>query len=203
MQKLLGAGLLFLLCSSCFDREIKIGVQPYAGVDNALIDTVKTTLEDTYDASVIILPEKPLPENAFINIKSPRYRADSLLKDLKRNKPAGTDHLLGMTHSDISTTKRDKDRKILTPEYKYRDWGIFGLGYKPGPSCIVSTYRLQHPNKDIFISRVKKVSIHEIGHNLGLDHCETADCVMRDAVEKIQTIDSVGYGLCSKCKTKI
>ena len=54
------------------------------------------------------------------------------------------------------------------------------------------------------IERFKKICIHELGHNLGLHHCENYDkCVMRDAAETIKTIDHVDLMLCDKCKNKI
>jgi archaemetzincin len=203
MLRFLFSSFVILVSLSCFHSEINIGIQPYKGFDYQFLDSVALALQKTYSASIIILPERSLPKNAFVTIKTPRYRADSILIDLKNNMPKGIDYILGLTNSDISTTKYDKDRNILAPESKYRDWGVFGLGYQPGPSCVVSTYRLKNPDRNIFISRLEKVCIHEIGHNLGLKHCKSSYCVMRDAVEKIQTVDSVGFDLCDNCKRKI
>ncbi len=146
---------------------------------------------------------KKLPEKAFVNIKSPRYRADSLLIELSKNRPDSIGFILGITSKDISTTKRGLDGNIKKPKSKYTDWGVFGLGYKSGTSCIISTFRLKNVKTDLFISRVQKISVHEIGHNLGLDHCETEKCVMQDAVETISTVDSEGFKLCEKCYRKI
>ena len=55
------------------------------------------------------------------------------------------------------------------PKSKYEDWGIFGLGYRPGNAAMVSTFRLRKPG--LTIERLQKVVTHEIGHNLGLKHC--------------------------------
>jgi archaemetzincin len=184
-------------------KNIKVGVQPYHNFDVALTDTIAKTIEQSYGFEVAILPVKPLPKTAFIHVKSPRYRADSLLLDLKRNKSKDVDYLLGLTSTDISTSKYVQRREIKKPESKYADWGVFGLGYKPGPSCIVSTYRLKTNNQKQFISRLKKVCIHELGHNLGLPHCETPKCVMQDAVESIRTVDSANFEFCEKCKRRI
>ena len=62
---------------------------------------------------------------------------------------------------------------------------------------------LQHTSPEIHFSRLKKVSIHEFGHNLGLPHCPNKRCVMTDAVENITTIDNANFDLCEKCKMKI
>ncbi len=144
-----------------------------------------------------------MPKQAFVNIKSPRYRADSMILFQKRSKADSIDYVLGVTSSDISTTKKDKYGNILQPESRYKDWGLFGLGYVPGPSCIVSTYRLGKSSAK-FPSRLVKISLHELGHNLGLPHCTYSEkCVMRDAAETILTIDEVSELLCDHCKSQL
>ena len=120
-----------------------------------------------------------------------------------QNKPDSIDFVLGITSKDISMTKRDAKGEIKNPKSKYLDWWVFGLGFKPGQNCIISTYRLRNVKTDLYLSRVQKIAIHEIGHNMGLDHCETEECVMQDAVESIKTVDLEGYELCGKCRQKI
>jgi len=182
-----------------------IGIQPYGNVKQSLIDTVQQTIQQVYEfESVITLKHKPLPKSAFVTIKSPRYRADSIIKILKLEKPDTIDYIIGITTKDISTTKRDKHGEVLKPKSKYVDWGIFGLGYRPGPTCLLSTFRIKSENRNKFIDRMKKVCMHEIGHNLGLKHCKTGPkCVMRDAAESIRTIDDVDLKLCLTCKSLI
>lgn len=195
-----------ILQSGVFNKAVadkRIAIQAYAGFDLHLAQKIKVALENTYGCSVQMLEAKPLPEWAFVNIKSPRYRADSLLLDLKRNKPVGIDHVLGLSAKDISTTKKDAWGRVKKPIRRYQDWGVFGLGYRPGPACVISTFRLHRSPQSLFESRVLKVSIHEIGHNLGLKHCETAHCVMADAAEKLSTVDQVDAKLCEKCRRQI
>ncbi len=185
-------------------KEKIIGIQTFGIFDKSLIDTIKITIEDIYGHRVLVLPKMSLPKSAFINVKSPRYRGDTLLRILRRNKPDSINYVLGLTEKDISTTKRDKYGNIKKPKYKYSDWGIFGLGYCPGPSCIVSTYRIKSSDKTKFIERFKKVCIHELGHNMGLRHCKAHDkCVMRDADETIKTVDNENLALCKTCKNLI
>ena len=66
---------------------------------------------------------------------------DQLIKILKETKPDSLDFIIGLIDKDISTTKKDSKGHPLEPISKYQDWGVFGLGYRPGVSCIVSTYR--------------------------------------------------------------
>ena len=153
---------------------------------------------------MIRLTDKELPKSAFINVKSPRYRADSILKILKRSKPDSIGIVLGLISKDISTTKKDLWGNVKKPAYKYEDWGVFGLEYRPGPSCIISNYRIKNANKNLYLERLRKVCIHEIGHNLGLKHCTHSEkCVMKDAAETIKTADQADLKLCDHCRANI
>jgi len=180
-----------------------IALQPFGNINTDYVDSVAASLTKMYQSKVIILETKALPASSFVNIKSPRYRADILIRLLKTQKPDSVDFILGLTNKDISTTKRDAFGNIKKPESRYKDWGVFGLGYRPGVACVISTFRLNHSSKKLFISRLQKVALHEIGHNYGLPHCKTQFCVMQDAVETIKTIDKVNPQLCMKCTKKI
>lgn len=195
--------ILVASCLSCTNNTNKtVGIQPYGKFNTILIDTLENTIKQIYGFNVVTFENKPIPKSTFVNIKSPRYRADKLLAILKEEKPDSIDHVLGLTLKDISTTKKDHWGNTKKPESKYGDWGIFGLGYCPGKSCIVSTHRIKsNPSK--FMERFKKICIHEIGHNLGLEHCPNEECVMRDAAESIKTIDLVQLNLCDKCRREI
>lgn len=176
-----------------------IGIQPIGAVPNGKIEIVKAALDSVYDARIYVLQQIPPPSQAFVNIKTPRYRADKLIAWLKQNEPDTVNYVIGLTGYDISTTKKDWLGRIKEPHNRYEDFGIFGLGYKPGKSCVVSYFRLGvDPAK--LKARLAKIAVHEIGHNRGLDHCENKHCVMTDAVEKISTVDNAEMRLCSKCR---
>lgn len=195
---------ILAIVSSCIKKapeEITVGIQPYDNISDKTCLELKKKIKSYYGFHVLILPKKTIPKRFYTNIKSPRYRADSIIKHLKNIKPNSTDYLLGVTTKDISTTKKDPWGNIKKPEFKYKDWGVFGLGYRPGPSCVISKYRLGNgiQAKD----RLHKIALHELGHNLGLKHCPNKGCCMQDAAEKISTIDHVKENLCKKCKSKI
>lgn len=193
-----------VLLISCEDKgQSKISIQPYEGVSLEDIALIKEAIELNYGAKVYLLKEKGIPQDAFVNIKSPRYRAEKIIAKLKQEKPDSIDFLLGITNKDISTSKKNSRGEIKKPKWKYEDWGIFGLGYRPGPSCVVSTYRL-NGNLQKRSNRLVKISLHELGHNMGLRHCDRdPNCVMRDAAESIKTIDNVSKNLCKFCRKDI
>ncbi|MFM2306822.1 MAG: hypothetical protein RLZZ367_1491 [Bacteroidota bacterium] len=192
---------VLLVIGSCNNVPYKpvIAIQPIGNVSAGNIAIVKQALDSVYHYKIIVLPALPPPQLAFVNIKTPRYRADKLIGYLKDIKPDTVDYIMGLTGYDISITKSDWLGRIKEPKSRYEDFGIFGLGSMPGNSCIVSYYRLGN-NTSTLQSRLAKISVHELGHNLGLDHCPNKKCVMTDAVEKISTIDNAKMRLCEKCK---
>lgn len=184
-------------------QEKVLAIQPLGPVSSGNLDSVAHAIQRYYEVDVKVLPRIDLPPHTFTHVKSPRYRADKLLRWLKENKDNQYSHILAVTAKDISTTKYNPDGSIKKPISRYQDWGVFGLGYKPGCCSVISDFRLKHPKDHIRLERLKKVALHEFGHNLGLPHCESEQCVMKDAAESIRTIDSVIPALCAACKAKI
>ncbi len=184
--------------------NVVIGLQPFGEFEQALSDSIEAALKRTYGFDVVKLPTKPIYKKAFDSCKGGRYNASVLIQTLKREKPDSVDFILGLLSKDIFVDKKDPlTGKTKEPVSKYRCWGIFGLGYRPGPSCVISTARPKTYCKTSkqYIESMQKISIHEIGHNLGLNHCDhDTKCVMRDAAETIKTIHQVGFELCTKCR---
>lgn len=183
------------------ENEKKIvGIQPYEKFSTDEAKLISFVIDSFYRLETRILPNKSLPKIAFTKIKSPRYRADSIIKIQNQNIPKDVYYVLGLTNEDISVTKNDKNGQILKPKWKYCDFGIMGLAYRPGRSAIVSKFRIKSKNHKTEMTRLRKVAIHEFGHNLGLPHCSDKNCVMTSAAEKLATIDHEKLALCDKCK---
>ena len=192
-----------LSCTNKINSDTVVLLKQYNGLPKAELDTAKLCIEKFYGLNVQVDLNKEIYKDAYVTIKSPRYRADKIINFQKAELNDSIDFVLGLTNKDISTTKRDKDGNIKKPVYKYEDWGIMGLAYCPGNSGIVSTFRIKSPNRKIYFTRFKKILVHEFGHNLGLPHCEDKKCVMTDAVESVKTIDNANLALCEKCKSKL
>lgn len=198
---------VFIILSCSKSKEITpatvVAFQPYKGFPKNKTDTLCKALREFYHLKVIVLPEIDLPKSAFVTIKSPRYRADSIIRIQNRTIPDTIDFIVGLTHKDVSITKKESDGSIKKPEWKYNDFGVMGLAYCPGKSAVISSFRLKTKDSKLHFNRLKKVTIHEFGHNLGLPHCPNSHCVMTSANEKVSTIDNEKMELCEKCKNKI
>jgi len=168
-------------------KKLSIIIQPFDGMPESTVTKVVQKFKEIYSGEVIINNSIALPKKA-INQSRTRYRADSLIRFLGDFVKDGQ-LVIGLTNKDISTTKG-----------KYPDWGVMGLGFCPGKSCIASTFRIKGKNRD---EKFFKVAIHELGHTQGLaqtktKHCLDKVCLMRDAEGK-DHFDELRY-FCSKCK---
>jgi len=149
---------------------------------------IKSRLEDSIYCNVLLLDTKPLPLNAY-NSSRKRYKADSLLVFLNKHKPAHAQKIIGITAEDIETRNG-----II------KSWCVMGLGYCPGTSCIVSSFRTKKTAKtqNHLHDRMVKLVLHELGHTYSLDHCSDTTCIMQDAKGEIRLDNSAGY--CQHCK---
>ncbi len=160
--------------------------------DVALFHYVQTQLDSFYNIQTIDCGIKELPMKAFVKGRE-RYVADTLLDYLFQNKPKDAQFVLGLTEKDICT--RDGNNPY---------WGIFGLGWQPGPACVISINRFCKSVSDAKLKqRLAKIVLHEMGHNFGLDHCPDHSCLMEAADAKISNVDKEKKQLCLNCRKKI
>ncbi|MCA9660716.1 MAG: hypothetical protein KC486_20410 [Myxococcales bacterium] len=164
--------------------------------DEDLRDAVEAGLEASLPVEIRRGPTWALPKAAYYPPRR-RYRADTLidlLSEAATEDAAPGVRYLGLTSVDISTTKG-----------KHRDWGIFGLAFCPGRGAVISSHRLRKGAKgrEHFAFRVTNTAIHEVGHSLGLDHCDEPRCPMQDAEGSIETTDSSEQVLGPGCAAKL
>ena len=74
---------------------------------------------------------------------------------------------------------------------------IFGQAYR----LYNERYGLK-PDERVFVDRLCKEVIHELGHAFGLIHCPTPTCVMRSSTY-VEDIDQKSWSFCAKCKKEL
>lgn len=161
---------------------VTILIQPFKDMKPDTVEKVAGGIKKVYP-NVKVLEAIEFPENTYYKERN-RYRADSIIKFLNSKTKDGF-VTIGLTSKDISATKG-----------KIKDFGIMGLGYRPGKACVASKYRLNKENAD---EQFYKIAIHELGHTQGLSHCPEKMCFMRDAEGKNPTDEEKDF--CRKCKT--
>jgi archaemetzincin len=162
-------------------QALNIDILPFEGIPQSITDHVFKELSKIL-TNLNLLKPIALPKRAYYAPRN-RYRADTLIYIL-RNATEDGHVTMGLTNKDISAEKG-----------KVFDYGIMGLAYQPGKSCVVSTYRLSKKNIN---EQFFKVAIHELGHTQGLPHCPNKTCLMTDAEGKNKTDNESGF--CDKCK---
>ena len=165
-------------------NKITLVVQPFNDLPNDQLQyVVKRIMAIIPD--ITVATRIALPSTAYYEPRN-RYRADTLISWLSR-KTAPDQVTIGITSKDISATKGN-----------VQDFGIMGLGFRPGNACVASSFRLSKNNK---AEELFKVSIHELGHTQGLDHCPVKYCFMRDAEGHNTTGEEREF--CENCRRKL
>ena len=184
--------MLFLIFS-CSEKQkmvkevpekpaMTILIQPFKDIKPETVEKVAEGIKKVYP-HVKVLNAIDFPENTYYKERN-RYRADSIIKFLSNDTKQGF-VTIGLTSKDISATKGN-----------IKDFGIMGLGYRPGNACVASKFRLSKENTD---EQFYKIAIHELGHTQGLPHCPVKMCFMRNAEGKNPTNEETDF--CPKCKT--
>ena len=147
-------------------------------------------LRSVYDCEVTVHDGRPIPDGAY-DADREQYRAEEFIELAGR---------IGNGEKNIAITDQDL-------YYRRRNY-VFGLAYLSGNGSVISTYRLQTSSdggfsersaSDIFADRVRKEVIHEIGHTLGLEHCDNSRCVMNFS-PTVREVDVKEEHLCGSCQ---
>lgn len=73
---------------------------------------------------------------------------------------------------------------------------LSGWTQRNGYISILSTYKLDSVN---FISRMKKLTVHEFSHYFGLNHCDNPICIMNEESK----LDEQLLWYCKRCQNQI
>ena len=168
-----------------------IVIQPYYPEDSFDKQVLTSRLMDIFLLPVKWLSPKKLPENAY-NPQRNQFLGSYFLKDLL-NYRKDREIALGIVSTDL-----------YEPDLNF----VFGVASPITKTAVISTYRLHNSfyglpeDNQIFIDRITKEAVHEIGHTLGLGHCPDPECVMHFSNSIVDT-DRKSYFFCPVCYQKV
>lgn len=122
-----------------------------------------------------------------------QYHVSRLLTDLIRDPPPDALRVVGIAEVDL-----------FLPIFTF----LFGEAQLNGVGSILSTHRLHNSfyglphNPDLYAERLRKETVHELGHTFGLIHCIDPACVMRSSTY-VEDVDQKTGDFCDHCRIQL
>jgi archaemetzincin len=167
-------------------------IMPVGEVAPRLVEWLREELSGCLDMPVRVAAGIPVPESSFEPARR-QYHSTKILLEILREAPDDALKVLGVFGKDLCIP-------ILT--------FVFGEAQLGGTAAIVSLARLPPeyyglpPDEDTFRERLRKESLHELGHAFGLVHCPSLSCVMHLSYG-IFDVDSKGRDFCRRCRPAV
>lgn len=145
-------------------------------------------MDDSFLSTVRTMPQIPVPPESYDAVRN-QYYSTKILKEMLREVPGDAFKILGVT-----------DKDLCIPILTY----VFGEAQLGGTAAVVSLARLRQehygapPDRPLLLERLRKESLHELGHTFGLIHCSSRDCVMYLS-NTVVDVDRKGRNFCRSC----
>lgn len=163
-----------------------MNILPIGDVDRGILEMLTEKLSQ-FSFQVTILDSVPVPKEAYVRSKG-QFKADLFL-DLVEEQPG--DRILGVTEVDLfSKGPNNMDLNF-----------VFGQAQILGKAAVISLYRLRG-DEEVYHQRALKEAAHELGHTMGLRHCNNQKCVMRFS-DSLADTDFKDAEFCEICREKL
>ncbi len=166
----------------------RLQLLPIGYPDPQLLEWLAQTLYEKFHVPCEVLTSNIDP-SCTLHAERQQYHSSEILMSMQRYITSSTWRLLGITQLDLYIP-------ILT--------FVFGEAQLGGSSAVVSYHRLQQEfyglprDLDVLSNRLLIEAVHELGHSLGLTHCQDLQCAMAPS-HAVEWIDIKDSGFCEDC----
>jgi archaemetzincin len=163
-------------------------ISPIGDSESELYNPISREVSRIYGYPTEVMPLLQDVDFAFDAGRN-QYYSTMILETLAMKAPSRALKTLAITHVDLFIP-------VLTH--------VYGEAQLGGKTCIISIYRLKEglpaidPQK-VFLQRVVKEAIHELGHTFNLRHCPDHTCLMHYCRSE-RDVDQKSDDLCRHCK---
>jgi len=166
----------------------EIALIPIGTMPNDVAGFLSLSLPEILQAPCRILAAD-IVLDPFYSSDRKQYHSTEILRQLLPFAAGKEKHILGIMDEDIYIP-------ILT--------FVFGEAQLSGRCALMSGHRLHQKfyglpeDETLYLHRCEKEAVHELGHTLGLKHCNNFECVMRYS-NSIADIDIKRNVFCPSC----
>ena len=154
-------------------------------MDMTAVSVIAANLQAILGLNTLVYSPQPEPDYAY-QARRGQYEAGKIIHSLAAIQ-GGAPFRLGVVNVDIYTP-------ILT--------FVFGESQLGGKAAVISSYRIQSKNREKTYNRAAKIAVHEVGHLLGIIHCQTMDCLMRFS-NSPEKLDELPLRFCPACEYEV
>ena len=166
-------------------------VHPFGEIDETVIGAVRQGIERQLRVQVTIGERKQTPEHSYSPERG-QYRSTHFLDELSKARRDARIRL-GIATVDL-----------FVPELNF----VFGEASSAHQVAVFSIARLdprlygEPADQKKLTHRAVAEAVHELGHVLGLTHCQRPDCVMWFS-NTMEETDRKGRAFCKKCAERV
>ncbi len=163
-------------------------ISPIGDFESALIEAISHAVESCFGIPTKIVSLLQDIDFALAPDRA-QYHSTMILKQLAAEAPEQALKVVALCRGDL-----------FIPILTY----VYGEAQLNGKACIVSTHRLYEGtglavSSNVFVERVTKEIIHELGHTFDLRHCPEPSCLMHYCRNEAD-VDRKSNQLCRYCK---
>ena len=173
---------------------------PIGSIEDSLLESLRAGLAGQFNVRAEIFTAWRDAAFAFHAERQQHHSTEILVRMQALSLPAGgADRAAQRPWRLLGVTSADLYIPILT--------FVFGEALLEGTCAVVSTFRLRQEfyglpaNAILLGERLLKEAVHELGHTLGLAHCEDYRCVMAPS-HAVEWIDLKENLFCSACRAQ-